>query len=184
MYLNGHIYDYLDSEAYKLLNDYGMFKFPLDVYTLAEKLNAKVFIITQEKIEQLKAQGLIDKVRDGCVITKGINHYIYLNIDNTEERSRFTVAHEIAHIVLEDESNDLITESAADHFASVLLVPPVVLMHKGRISYKTICRQFGVSSTVAQRVWKNARNREETYADGIFDYEKEYYNGYIRENSN
>ena len=181
MYLDGNFYDFLDSEAYRILFDYGMFKFPLDVYELARKLNARIQLISKEQLKDLIESGMAEKLNDGCVVRRGYNYTLFLNQYNSEARMRFTIAHEIAHIVLGDDNNDIITESAADHFARILLVPPVLLMHYGRISYKEIEKQFGVSESVAQRVWKSARTREESYGNKVFDYEKDFYNEYVKQ---
>ena len=178
MYLNGNYYDFLDREAYRILYDYGMFSFPLNVYELARKLNAEICFISKKQIVELESAGVAEKLNDGCVVKQGYRYTLFLNEGNSEARTRFTIAHEIAHIVLGDEENDLITESAADHFARILLVPPILLVEQGRISYNEIERQFAVSSSVAQRVWKIARNREESYGDKVFDYERDFYNEY------
>lgn len=96
--------------------------------------------------------------RDGCCIRlrrNGINHYLILfNGDvASPARRRFTLAHEIGHIVLGHEADGPREETEADCFAASLLVPAALAWELWRQSrdISVLCGVFGVSKIVARR---------------------------------
>lgn len=77
-------------------------------------------------------------------------------------RTRFTVAHELGHVVLHgDDALDLDGPAEPDHqeqiereaniFAAHLLIPDAGLKRLGPISAEALARRFGVSSMMASR---------------------------------
>jgi Zn-dependent peptidase ImmA (M78 family) len=79
---------------------------------------------------QLESHGFIDKV-SGAHIRKGNKHLIAYNRDHHLHRQRFTIAHELGHLILEhaelrnnkDDDTNNPEETAANQFAAELLVP-------------------------------------------------------------
>ena len=76
--------------ARKFVRDVGIESVPVDIERLATAAKAKVKI----------AYDLADDESGQTTLFKG-KHVIFVNGNHTEERQRFTVLHEIAHIVLE-----------------------------------------------------------------------------------
>jgi len=177
-----NIYEYLDSEAYRVLFDYGMFSFPLDVEMLANKLNASIHYISQEQMLLLQEINLEKKLSDGCVITiDGINYKIFLNGNNSKGRIRFTIAHEIKHIIFDDKDNNEDDESLTNHFARILLAPPVILDYYDCSSVNDIIKQFGVSNEVAKYILDARTKRNNIFGNNIiFDYEKDYFESFLK----
>ena len=77
-------------KARQFIRDTGINKVPVDIECLAAAANAKIKI----------ADNLEDD-ESGQTIPLGNQHIIMVNGHHREERQRFTVLHEIAHIVLE-----------------------------------------------------------------------------------
>jgi len=80
---------------------------------------------------QLEKHNFIDKV-SGAHLSKGDKHLIAYNRDHHPHRQRFTIAHELGHLLLEhadlrnnedDYSTKNPEETAANKFAAELLVP-------------------------------------------------------------
>ena len=94
--------------------------------------------------------------------------WIWLNFEAWPElkkgiaRTRFTVAHELGHVVLhgddvlgldgraEPEHQEQI-EREANIFAAHLLIPNAALKRLGAVTAETLARRFGVSSAMASR---------------------------------
>lgn len=124
----------------------------IDLYGLTEDLNIKVV-----------ERSLNEKVLGACK-TKGIKRIILLNNNiDYEKRKRFTLAHEIGHLVLEhgdqycDKKNFYIREIERDAnaFASELLVPSKYIkeyVHDKDVTCESIIsvsNRFDVSYSVA-----------------------------------
>jgi len=105
--------------------------------------------ITNEQMVKLKNMSMDVKINDGCVIKmQGYKYHIFLNANNSRGRIRFTIAHEIKHIIFDDNDNNEEDEKLTDHFAKILLAPPVLLQYYDCNSVDEIVRRFGVSNEV------------------------------------
>jgi len=102
-------------------------KFPIDVVKIANKLNFDVFLSDFDEANV-----------SGMVINSPTEKSIYVNKNDTPQRQRFTIAHEIGHIILHHKTNEkdfkdidyrntdnLPTqkETEANAFAAALLMP-------------------------------------------------------------
>lgn len=121
---NSHAFtvDQLERMADVLLEQTGFSSENVDVVKLANALDFKVF----------KAN-FIDDVA-GQVIKNENEKAIYINANDKPGRQRFTIAHEIAHILLHHQKDSVFTdyrnkgaysqqEFEADNFAAALLMP-------------------------------------------------------------
>lgn len=78
---------------------------------------------------------------------------IYYNDTQIDTRIRFTIMHEIGHIVLGHTEEDELSESEANFFAKYILVPPVLVYAidtAGNVSEDEIRHIFNVSHPVAE----------------------------------
>lgn len=125
----------------------------------------------------------IDEAR--CFYYTGIGKYLIIyDAEKSRKRVRFSLAHELAHIVLEH-LNDEITslsrgglpdfiyyqmEAEANTFAGNLLAPPALIGEyeklTGRMNADVIARAFDLSSQAAERrlsdynLWKTAPRKK------------------------
>ncbi len=140
--------------AEKLLLRHWDMKIPVDVFAIAEKQGARV-----EPSEELVREGLSGKVciNDGDAI-------IYYNPQEPSVRQRFTVAHELGHLVLghvhggechRDPTKNYNlqvfdpNERDANVFAAHLMMPPaavrIAVNRMKGVSLEKLARLFGVS---------------------------------------
>jgi Zn-dependent peptidase ImmA (M78 family) len=156
-----------------LLCDYSISTLPIDVFLLAQKMAIKVYkyseFIVDERIKIISAS------QDGmsCYITDTMSYIILYNDEMDSNRIRFTIAHEIGHIVLGHEYSCEETESEADYFARNLLVPMGILIHRHISDYIEIVNMFEVSYTVAGNVIRTLTIRLECGYGNLTDYEIE-----------
>lgn len=93
---------------------------------------------------------------EGCSVS-GLHgrNILLFNADAPVSRQRFTVAHELGHLLLGHTLQDGRQESEADYFASVLLMPDALLAALQRrrllLTEAFLMRIFGVSAACARR---------------------------------
>lgn len=105
---------------------------------------------------QLERHNFIEKV-SGAHLSKGDKHLIAFNKDHHPHRQRFTIAHELGHLLLEhadlrNNEDDYTTknpeETAANKFAAELLVPLEFLkndFNSGLKDVKALAQRYKVS---------------------------------------
>ena len=122
-----------------------------------------------------------DKVHldDGCggmALKKGRRHVIVVRRSDPPQRQRFTIAHELGHILFGDvgrfklvnrepSMQDNPVETQANVFASRLLAPACVLWGVGAKSAEDIAKLCDISETAAAFRWQRMQL---LYARGIF----------------
>ena len=111
-----------DRGASSLRSEWGLGKNPIpDMAELMEDRGVKVLFCELSGVDGLTTQ----VYRDGMPSA----HVIVVNQDHTRDRQRFTVAHEIGHMVL-DISSAMDEEKVAYRFAGAFLMPEEVLWSK------------------------------------------------------
>ena len=113
---------------------------------------------------------------DGFKITDKGKHIMYYNDMVRVQRIRFTIAHEIAHIVLGHTEESRLAESEANFFAKYILAFPVLIHHMGLDDAEDISCIFDVSQTFAEYALSYANKRKQygpethtVYEDIILD---------------
>jgi Zn-dependent peptidase ImmA (M78 family) len=136
-------------------DDSGEVPIPVNPVAIAERLGIKVF-----------TAGLSDEV-SGMLVKRGPDRdaEIYLNVRDSQNRQRFTCAHELGHYVrrsangedgaweyidrrgaLASEGTDA-EEVFANQFAASLLMPPSIVKELAKdFSLPTLAAKFGVST--------------------------------------
>jgi Zn-dependent peptidase ImmA (M78 family) len=79
------------------------------------------------------------------------------NENNTSERIRFSLMHELGHFIMDLPSTDKSFEDLADYFASNILVPRATIWHMRSDSVRGICRTYAVSCMAANRIYEDYR---------------------------
>lgn len=109
------------------------------------------------KIECIPYSSLSPKKQAACyeISDEGftLDDTIYYNDTQTDTRIRFTIMHEIGHIVLEHIEDDKNSDLEANFFARYILVPPVLVYaidRSGNVSEEQIRHTFNVSHPVAE----------------------------------
>lgn len=129
-------------------------------------------------IELLGLSGLTAKTDGFCAVTK--NHvYIFYDGSMPAGRQRFTVAHEIGHLMLghvgpgmattknrEPTGTEKPEEQQANQFAARLLAPACVLHELGAVTPEAIAQVCGISKQSAK--FRAARMRELEHRDRFY----------------
>ncbi len=143
--------------ARKLLSEFGITSFPVDIFKVAEMISARV-MLTKELPQ--KISGYLLPISNGRS-----NFLIGVNWNKSFEHIRFTIAHEIGHIVNGDyqykailldsleldtpetERYPFIHERFANIFAAELLMPSYMVKRyaEKEKNINMLCARFGVS---------------------------------------
>ena len=159
----------VDRAARSLRNDWGLGLNPIhDMAELMEDRGVKVLFC-----HLLDVDGLTTQVRMGNMPDA---HVIVVNQGDTRDRQRFTIAHEIGHMLL-DVSPGLDEEKAAHRFAGAFLMPEEVLWlrigkHRSDVDWKELLllkMAFGMSVQAITYRCKDLGIISQTLMGRLFD---------------
>ena len=125
MRLKDGTYEAIKKRVVDLLDEYGVTRYPLDVFALVRQMRIRLIPYSQLDGERRSAAFEYSDNAFRIVASDYSEAFIFYNDAMPLERARYSVAHELAHIVLEHGSRDGDdeTESEADFFAAYLLMP-------------------------------------------------------------
>ena len=180
MYYSGKDYDEVDEVALRLRIDYGHLDYYLDVIKLAKQLNIVLTKYSTLTDYQLKTISGSEELKDGLTIIKkarnGYEFYTYYNDKISTSRIRYTIAHEIKHVVFLEINPSKKEEALADHFAIYILAPPCLIMSKIAKGYdpSNIAYDFKISYEAAGYAYDAAISRLLYNKANLSDFEEEF----------
>lgn len=169
--------------ALDVLSDYGFFCFPLDVFSLAKKIGMKLIPYSALTLEQYMTLYHEHDMKLGFTVSHSENGYIvydtyYNDVDIQEPSQRFTIAHEIKHVVSEDFHKKYLTENdeaLANFFAKSILAPQAVIIQEGLGSPEEYVERFRISLQSAEYCFAAAERRKSAFGETfLFNYEREF----------
>ncbi len=181
--VNKKQYDKMTRLTLDVLSDYEFFCFPLDVFSLAEKIGMKLIPYSTLTLEQYMTLYHKYDMNLGFTVSRSENGYIeydtyYNDVDIQEPRQRFTIAHEIKHVVSGDCHKKYLTErdeALADFFAKSLLAPQAIIIQEGLSSPEEYVERFHISQQSAEYCCSATEHRKSAYGETfLFDYEREF----------
>lgn len=176
MRLSGNRYEEIKREIYYLFLDYGISVLPVDVFYLCQQM--KIKLVAYSTLSNNKKSGIFMISNDGFSFFDSVNekgYVIYYNDEGiSERRQRFTIMHEIGHIVLEHNEDTIyeIAESEANFFARNALAPIPILLTNNLVDVYDIYETFNVSFECAEITF-NALSKRIRYGHiELKDYEQ------------
>ena len=186
--LDSKDFNRMDKLALEFLSDYELYSFPLDIFKIAtDILSVKIICYSSLSDEQLKFIKSKDTLDKGYTVVEklsdgSIRYIIYINDSNCLARQRYTLAHEIKHILCGDIEYNEDEEILADYFAKVLLAPKCVILENHYLSIDDLMSQFGLSEEASINYLSSLSHRIYFYDYDLFDFEREYVNNYYKFN--
>lgn len=164
MYLNSETYEKINRSVAEFLEDHGFTRFPLDPFAVFKNLGIRV-VPYSDLTSEVRSLALLAS-EDAFHIAGSYTNFDTLVVAYNDQidpcRIRFSLCHELGHIILEHEDeNSEWNETEANYCAGYLLVPdPVAIVH-GYESAEKIMDAFDVgyqcAKVAASHVWN--RNR-------------------------
>lgn len=151
----------------KILSFYRTFSirsFPIDHFSIVEQLGFK--IRSYSELSTKKAAALRQLSPDACIL----DDTLYYESKCPKGRVRFTIMHEIGHIVLESAS-----ENDADVFASHSLAPRMAIHYSGCKNAADVVRFFGLSEEAADYAFNDYRSWHRTAVYRMSPIDKKVY---------
>lgn len=159
---NEHRYDEIREAVVNLIEDYGIRSYPFSVVDLIERIGIKLI-----KYSSLPngVQSMLLALRPNALtrieIFQGTQSVtIFYNDAHPITRIRFTLAHELAHVVLGHINSDADQlEAEADIFANYLLGPAPIVIRDSCNSAEAIMEDFNVGYKCARSIQDRTANR-------------------------
>lgn len=152
MLLVSERYNEIEREVVDLFSRLSIKKFPLDCVEICKQLGIDLFPYSGLSEKKRKATNVASrdclsllKKRSGGQYTDSI----FYNDRMPDSRVRFTIMHEIGHIVLEHAKHGDLVESEANYFAKFALAPPPLIRWLKIENYQELADRFGVSRECA-----------------------------------
>ncbi|MEG0034552.1 MAG: ImmA/IrrE family metallo-endopeptidase [Bacilli bacterium] len=171
------------------LEDYDVKTLPIDVFGLAKKMNVNI-VFASKIVESVKYKNGIDnilKYPESLVYFDKITNKFIVYIDDINlkfVRQRFSLAHELMHIILGHTTQNEQNENEAFFGATYLLAPTSLVLIKHSsiylLDYEHVANIFEVSIPEAKIIARYNNNRFSLKKSGEEnDYEK-IINGLLR----
>ncbi len=155
-------YDEIRSTVADLIEDWGIKIYPFSVWSLVRRMGIRT-IRYSELPERLRTRVMTHWPDAITVYPPDFNPaktFIFYNDYQSREHIRFTIAHELAHLVLMHPGDgEEINEHEADIFANYLLAPAPIVLRDSKLDVETIRRDFQVSYGCARSVKDRAEKR-------------------------
>lgn len=151
--LSPNRYEEIDREVCAFFKRVKIKKFPIDCFDICNQLNIKV--ITYSQLEEINREMLLENAgQDGfhvlVEVSKGnYEKWIIYNDDMNCKRIRFTIMHEIGHIILDHKEYSELAEKEANHFAAYALAPPPLVHFFEIEDFSELAIVFDVSERFA-----------------------------------
>lgn len=148
MFSNYKIYKDARDASWQFLIDYQIGKLPIDLKSITASMGVKIFVDKTRKIVSQKGYGVTIYHNDMTIIA--------VSPDLSRQTTRYTIAHEIGHIVLGHTLSDMPAltpaeqEYQAERFAIGILAPACVLWGLDLHTPEEIAKACDISLTSAR----------------------------------
>ena len=164
------LYDEIEQKAVDLLVSLQVCKLPIDPLLIIRKMGIEVvpFSKLSSDVDWKEDEG-----NDAfSFFSKEENKfYITYNDKAIETRIRFSLMHEVGHIVLGHKGESFLASKIADYFAGYILAPyPLILEFTG-FDRERVMRTFGISRGCADVTLSRCCNWDQ-YSGPMKDYER------------
>lgn len=155
MRLANNKYEIIKQMIIQLFIQHDIRSIPIDCFEICAKMDIKLkpySRLTKEALSKAMATS-----KDGfCLLLEepigqfSYNQwYIFYNDHQSHERIRFTLMHEIGHIVLDHTEHSELAESEANFFAKYALAPPPLIHKIQPEDYMDVAKRFDLSQECA-----------------------------------
>jgi hypothetical protein len=148
-------YESIKTIIAKTLQDARIRELPICPFVIINHIGSK--IIPYSSLPSHKYSACMEFSQDGFTL----DNTIYYNDIVIPKKIRFTLMHEIGHIVLKHNNKNLLAEAEANFFAQYILAPPVLIYaNDSTVDMNEIKIQdlFNVTSTASEYIYQHYTN--------------------------
>lgn len=140
-------YEEIKKIVVELFTELNLYDVPIDCFKICEMLG--IVVIKYSDVKEEKRKACKEFSKDGFCMEIEKNgqsvFYIYYDDSMYDRRIRFTIMHEIGHIVLYHTEHSDLAESEADFFARYSLAPPPIIHEYKPEDYYELANIFQIS---------------------------------------
>ena len=155
-------YDEIREEVANLIEDFGIEVYPFSIWRLLRKMGIRVVPYSllegslRDEVERVWPDAFTFRPDD----FDPSRTIVFYNDSKSRGRIRFTLAHELGHLVLgHPNSDDPQLEAEANFFANYFLAPAPLVIRDSKKDVQTIMSDFVVSFGCARSVLDRTMNR-------------------------
>jgi hypothetical protein len=164
-------YDRIKYAVYDVLETCSIQKLPFDCMYIISEMGFKCKKYSDMRVESLEACLLLSED------AHTIENTIYYNDNKTKRRIRFSLMHELGHIVLGTQD-----ETEANIFASTILAPSMAVYYSGVKNVRELSNLFDISLECAKYSLETCEKwTYSTKKYGMTDIDKKIYNHFFDE---
>lgn len=161
MRLSGKRYNSIEEAVVKLFSELNISRIPVDPYEIVDALGIK--LVTYSQFTQLSYEQKMLISKDGfceeIAISPTESYFVIVyNEMMPDVRIRFTIMHEIGHIILDHSEHSELADSEANYFASYSLAPPPLIHKINPEDFTDIAETFDISMECAMYAMKKYNN--------------------------
>lgn len=152
MKLSDQRYEQIKSEVVLLFKKAGMKTIPVNPWQLAKELGVELVKFSELSEEQREAalQLCDGAMKYRKIDADGMSHQVIIYNDSEPlGRQRFSILHELGHIVLGHKQDSELADAEADFFAKFAIAPPMLVHMMQPSDYMDIAQAFGLSCQCA-----------------------------------
>ena len=143
----------------RLLNECDIHDLPVDLKTIL-KLN-NIYLLNSKKAIEYGVINFAYNDFDGKNVYIDGCRFIIYNLNHPVTRQRWTMAHELGHILLDHREQSRVNEAEANYFARQLLMPMAVLVKMNKTSVEDVCKVCNVSGEASKNRQKDFKRHYE-----------------------
>lgn len=159
MVLDRQRYDEIASLVARLLNELKINCIPIDPFEIGARLGFELvsYSSTSPQVHELAMM----ESKDGFSFLSDHSWIILYNDKKPNTRIRFTIAHEIGHILLDHSQASELAEAEANYFARYLIAPPVLIQLVAHLGISLVADLFCICLETATYALRQATNRRQ-----------------------
>lgn len=174
MKLPGYRYGEIIEDCVNMFVKHDIRNIPIDCFEIAHKMNitlkAYSMLTDEAKLAALEqsGDGFALLRREGFAPFMEKRWYVFYNDEMPKGRIRFTIMHEIGHIVRDHIEKSDLAEAEANFFAKYSLAPPPLVHEISPDDYLDIAAAFEISkesASYAMDYYKKWLNRKRDYTN-------------------
>lgn len=175
--LGGPRCEEIQEEVAHLIEDFGISHYPFNIWELLNKLRIGVVSYSKLPVKlaaHMRAIGL-DAITIRPENFDSTRTVIYYDDAPSipRQRIRFTLAHEVGHLILQHPgTGDEVYEAEAHNFARYLLAPDPLVIRDSKFVPEIIQCDFDISYSCARVVCERSANRKRWGSSDLTDYER------------
>lgn len=175
--------NYILDKVVSVILDCGILSYPINCIEIIEHYDYKVFTYSQIKQKNPHIYDLCRSYSEDA-FHDGVNKIIVINDENCNGRIRFSLMHELGHIVCGHRGNEHNQEIEANYFASNILAPRIAIHYARCKSATEVSKIFCITHEAAKYAFEDYQRWRHTATIRMSKHDKVLYTHFYHQEYN